>query len=447
MHSGVQESTATAPSPGQLQPAKRLLHLQQRFPLTLRGCIVLLGASAACFYYGYGELDLIFFGMGAISIALVLLSFLLTLIATALLHRHLKVKQESSSMQVDCEHWSTTSFRVPNLWFIPFASVDWTWIGPPSEVQVDNREGIHHERIRPRRRGISQAIVRRFDIGDVFGLCKITLERSQPADVQFIPSMGSLQQLHILRGLSAGDEIAHPDGPPQGDRHDMRHYVPGDPIRFILWKVFAKSRQLVIRTPEQAISRSRKTAVYMVPGTSDEASAGAARMAIEYSAFGGDWVFGADGTQQPAKTKHRALTLLAGSAQVTASSAGAGLSNFLENHVGQLGRAVVFVPAKRGPWLKRVRNSIANSHVQRVQFVVGIDALDLSSNDRFHKLYGGPSQSKTAHATTAEVEDLAAIVEALGTQLLIVDRQQGHAWTAPQLHHLLAATSQAHGSA
>src|SRR5690606_13705720 len=127
----------------------------------------------------------------------------------------------------------------------------------------------------------------------------------------------------------------------------------------VLWKVFAKSRELIIRTPERAISPARKTAVYMVADQGDEPAAGAARTAIDVGAFGGDWVLGADGTSEVTKSRDHALELLARSAHASADQAGAGLANFLLDAApGAMARAVVFVPPTPGAWLDRVAQTV-----------------------------------------------------------------------------------------
>src|SRR5207302_1043248 len=95
-------------------------------------------------------------------------------------------------------------------------------------------------------------------------------------------------------------EMEHPRGKPDGELIEMRSYAPGDPMRMILWKVYARTGQLLVREPERAVARCQKSLVYFVAGSGDSASAGVARTALETGLFGPDFVFGADGRGAPA---------------------------------------------------------------------------------------------------------------------------------------------------
>ena len=134
-----------------------------------------------------------------------------------------------------------------------------------------------------------------------------------------------------LQALASGEGIAHPAGRPEGDRMEMRRYVPGDSPRHILWKAFARSRPLEVRTPERSVQRARRTLAYLVAGPDDEAAAAAARVALESSALGEAWLFGADGTDAPTDRLDAALRAIARSAgaREPAGDPIAGLRRFL----------------------------------------------------------------------------------------------------------------------
>ena len=308
----------------------RALKLLRWFPFTWGGLLIVVACSLSFFHYGFGKIDLVLLGVGAVGLGIALVSLVFTIIASAITYRRVRRMTEAEPTRLECGYWAPTGFSLPSLWYVPFVSVSWDWQVPKARVRVERSRGRAREEVFPERRGWTGEIQRRFDIGDIFGLCKISFDAAQRGEVRFMPWVGALKNMHVLRGMAMGDDISHPEGPPDGDRYDMRHYVAGDPIRFVLWKVFAKSRELVVRTPERAISHATQTAVYMVADEGDEPAAGAARVAIDIGAFGGDWVLGADGSRDTTKNKDQAMELLARSAHCSQAQAGAGLSDFLQ---------------------------------------------------------------------------------------------------------------------
>jgi hypothetical protein len=242
-----------------------------------------------------------------------------------------------------------------------------------------------------------------------------------------------LRQPQVIRGLASGSDQSHADGRADGDPFDTRRYTPGDPIRFVLWKVFAKSRALIVRTPERALSPVEHTVAYLVSGRGDEPSAGAARIALDVGAFGDDWRIGADGSRVLARTKDEALALLTQSADVTEGDAGTGLGRFLDE-AGEPGRLVIFVPPRPGPWLGRVA-SIVREHGRRVDFVVGTDGFDVRPKVR--RLLER-ADDLTAEEQGTPLEELRSVVRALGggthgARVVVVDRRTGHAYLPEQL--------------
>ncbi len=92
---------------------------------------------------------------------------------------------------------------------------------------------------------------------------------------------------------------------------EIRRYAPGDPVRHILWKVYARTRQLNVRVPERAIDRSRRTISYLLAGPEDEAAAAVARVALEQNLLGERWLFAADGSPEPQEEIEPALRAIA----------------------------------------------------------------------------------------------------------------------------------------
>src|SRR5262249_33042400 len=136
-----------------------------------------------------------------------------------------------------------TGFSLPSLWYIPLVSLRWSLLEPSGAVAIARVRRRLVESVTARRRGFHERILRRVEVRDPFGLVKIAFRIHQKQEVQIWPSSGALRRVELLRSVATGDDVSHPAGRPAGDRIDLRRYAPGDPMRMILWKVYARTRQ------------------------------------------------------------------------------------------------------------------------------------------------------------------------------------------------------------
>ncbi len=142
------------------------------------------------------------------------------------------------------------------------------------------------------RRGMHSQWRCRWRVSDLLGLCQMVFERQLNSPLQILPSVGKLAQQPLISQWVGGDEFSHPCGDPQGDRVDMRQYTPGDSPRTILWKVYARTRRLMVRIPERALATRPRTCAYLVTGSQDEAAAALCRVMLEGNLLGPEWRFG-----------------------------------------------------------------------------------------------------------------------------------------------------------
>lgn len=423
--------------------------MRETFPLTTVGAIVLGGSALALIRFGLGRLDLILLVVGAVGLAVGGISLLATSITALVLWLRLRRPERGTSdMRSECGFSKDTGFSLPHLWYVPFVSVSWTWEEPEAKVeQVKERRRLY-ERITPLRRALSDRVRRRFEVADIFGLCRIAFPSIQEQKVHFVPSVGSMKQIQVVRCMAGGEDISHPDGPPEGERVDIRNYTAGDPIRYILWKVFAKTREVVVRTPERAIAPLRQTVAYLVSGSNDEPAAGAARVAVEAGALGGDWALGADGEGKVTRKVDEALNAISRSAATGEERCGAGLQRFLAEATpgGHLARALVFVPATPGPWIDRVVAAAGSVAGQpgRVEFVVccdGIVGRDVASRlDRVLRRPGGEADPSAIRPVS--MDELRQTVQGLSRarcSILVINRQTGQVFAQGQLAGYLRA--------
>lgn len=408
------------------------------FPLTPLGALVLGGCAFALVSYGIRRIDLVLLVMSVVGLALGAITLIVVAATSLAAYLALRKRVGGESLRLECGYATRTGFSFSTLWYVPFVKIRWDWVSPEARVNLVSLRRRLHEEITPARRGLYDEIVRRVEVSDAFGLMRVAFKVAERRSLRLAPSMGSLKQMHVVRSISGGDNISHPAGPPEGERADMRHYAPGDPIKFVLWKVFARSRQLVVRTPERAISPVRQTVAYLVAGDGDEPAAGAARVAVDSGALGSEWVLGADGNEGLAKSAPQAMELLAKSAHATPEQQGAGLGRFLNSATpggGSVGRAVVFVPATTGPWLDRVlaavrARSSPNQAMSPVEFVVCADGISRTPKPSLFARLALTPEARAAQGPV-HASDVAKVVAALSSaraRVLIVDRTAGRVY-------------------
>jgi uncharacterized protein (DUF58 family) len=319
--------------------------------VTPRGLLVGALCAGSLRVYGYGSLDLVVFALAVSGLALLALAVALVSAGAFTLRRADRSEPARFASRLEADRPIATGFSLPALGRVPLATLDWSWRSP-SEVhcRVRVEAGRAREEVTPARRCEAASVRRRLRVGDVFGLARIAWERPAAASFVVLPAIRGLRRLTWLQALASGEGIPHPAGRPEGDRMEMRRYVPGDSVRHILWKAFARSRQLEVRMPERSVHRARRTLAYLLAGPDDEAAAAAARVALESSALGEAWLFGADGTEAPTDRLDAALRAIARSAGVHEAGGDPlrGLRRFLASaRADGATHCVVFAPASR----------------------------------------------------------------------------------------------------
>ncbi|MCA9602801.1 MAG: DUF58 domain-containing protein [Myxococcales bacterium] len=412
------------------------------FPLTWLGGVLLTGAVLAVAHFGLARFDLVLLGMGMLGVVLVGLSALSAVVGTIRLRRWLRAAQLAPAttplpFEAECGTGTWSGFEVPAP-RMPFITVAWDWAEPSAGVRLHRLRGHVREEAFVNARCEANEIVRRVEIRDAFGLACVRWTVREARAVCCLPQTGALREFRVVRSLAGGDALSFPEAPQVGERVDMRRYVAGDPIRFVLWKVYARTRELMVRTPERAIAPVDQTVAYLVAGDEDEASAGAARVALEMGALGTNWVFGADGSPTYATERSAAHAILARSGMVPAAEGGAGLHRFLRTAThGPVGRAVLFVPAKAGPWLERVQGALRGFGAERmnspVEVVLAVDGVRTGAKASwFRRLaFRAPSPEladwATTHVDHAALRGLLAELAGLASRVTVLDRTTGRA--------------------
>lgn len=318
-----------------------------------------------------------------------------------------------------------TGLRLGIAGWNPLLRIEVSWQRPVAgKAEIRYERGEIFEEFWPSERVLVSEVVRQYVVRDVFGLARVRFRRRSPLELKVEPHCGRARQSEVVKQQVSGDIVSHPEGMPAGDLLEMRRYTPGDPLKLVLWKLYARSGELLVRTPERAISTSRNTVLYLASATGDEPAAGICRAAL-LAGSGAGLLFGTDGDQPPTSADGEALVQLARSSAARCSG-GSGLARALALGAKQGCQAcVLFVSPQPGVWLERVTGTLA-TFSGRCTAVIGVDGLpaEEQSKRRWSRwlLDAGPGEP----AKAGDLRETARRLEAAGAEVLIIDRITGH---------------------
>jgi hypothetical protein len=408
------------------------------FPFTRTGLAFLALFGGALWLYGLQARDLVLLvaGLGGLLVLLVLLgSVTLAALLTFLRSRRAATPGE---LDLDTGLPQPTGFRLPALRWIPFAILSWEWVddgGGETAARVElERQGRElAEMASPVRRCIVTRIVRRFAVRDLFGWTEYSWRVAETVSLRVLPYRGRLSEMPPPAGFADGDDLADPFAAPRGDRVEMRQYAPGDPLRMVLWKVYARTGKMMVRTPERSVAERKRGCAYLVTGPADDATAAAARVAVERGLLGEDWRLAADGVDKEASDFDSAMEVIARSGEAATADQAANLGAFLTRAEAEGYQfCLLFVPPDASCW-EAVAAQAAATAAMRVQILSAAVEILPEEDPRpawrrwAEKLLLKPAA--TGGVTLSGVRQRAATVTGLASELIVVDRETGHAWS------------------
>jgi hypothetical protein len=237
------------------------------------------------------------------------------------------------------------------------------------------------------------------------------------------PFQGQVRPVELPLQYASGDVLPSPEGKPEGDRVEMRQYTPGDPLKLVLWKVYARTGKMMVRLPERSLSPVERTLVYLVAGRGDEPSAGVACALVEERAFGEDLFFGADGTPEVARTVPETIDRIILSSQAR-DRGGEGLEDFLaQGESAGYSSCLLFVPARPGGWLLRVEALAALGRC-RFHALVGVDGEPTDKMRSWWQRFLFAENSDRSNSET-ELKEVCRRLRDAGIEWTVVDRLSG----------------------
>lgn len=315
----------------------------------------------------------------------------------------------------------STQYRLGRISFFPFVQYAITWRDQPQmEVDVVPTASGLCETVTARERGRIERVVRELSVSDVFGFFRIRFARSMPLQLRCLPRPGSLTKYPLIEQFRPGDTLGHPEGQPVGDMVEMRRYAMGDPLKLVLWKVYARTGRMLVRTPERSVSPTDRMLAYFVSSSGDEPSAGLARTAIETGSLGKEVIFMAEGAHEPAKSPVECVEQIVDSVNHRRDG-GANLDRFLS--LGEsLGTsaAFVFVSDRPGPWVDRVLKAMRE---HRGPFYVVMGLSGVATHTRNSTWTSRFMQQVQEGATPNQIESLRSSFEKVGAIVTIIENE------------------------
>lgn len=406
------------------------------FPLTLQGTITLLVTALALRIYGYGAMDLVVFALAICALTILVASLFCAVISGILIQRRVHARLQATAakaIRVEAGFPNETGFSLPVLTWFPLVKLTWRVIYPDC---IDTRvklgaDQVLFEEIIPRKRCLTDHLVRQFTVSDVLGFCRYSWRQRQDISFLALPRTNTVKPLPLLRSMTAEDGIPNPTGNPDGDRMEIRPYVPGDSVRNIMWKAYARNRQLNVRLAEKSVFHSKRTVAYLLSSEQDEAAAAIARVALESGALGDDWAFAADGAETPCDKLAPALEAVARSRAIE-SPHSYGLDRFLQQTAGQSSvHCIVFAAAENAPWAAQLKATMAR-FPGRFSLVLATDGFDESERQSLWQRLllrpTAPGNAPRSGGSRADLRNLLTEMGQLVESTLIVDRASGYSF-------------------
>lgn len=405
------------------------------FPLSLQGTLTLLVAALALREFAYGAMDLVVFALAICALAILVFCLFCTVISGVVIQRRvIKLLQQKADKEIrlECGFPNESGFSLPALSYFPLIKLNWKLVFP-DQLQTRVRaaeDGSLVEELIPKQRCLTDNVVRQFTVSDVLGFCRYSWRKSENRRCIALPQINTVRSLPILQSMTAEDGIPNPAGNPEGDRMEIRPYAPGDSVRDIMWKAFARNRQLNVRLAEKSVFHSQKTIAYLLSSDNDEAASAIARVALEQGALGEHWQFGADGTSGATDNLPGALEAIARSRALVAPHR-YGLDDFVQETAGGAAtHCIVFAAAEQADWVPLLQKSMQRFRGP-FSLILATDGFsDATATPLWQRiLLKTPDSRELETDTGIKRTDLLGLLTDIGhlvESTLIIERRSGH---------------------
>jgi len=392
-------------------------------PIRWPGLILLAVALWVALRFSRDQADYLLHPAALGAVGLVAVCALSVTLGALVLRRKLRRAEAGVPETMETLVTTHTEFRCPRFAAWPLIDVNMRWAEPSGvTVELTPARGAFAESVTPRQRGRHARVVRVFTVEDVFGLAAVRFRVAWEQPFAIAPASATTSA-ELAASHAHGDVFASPTGRAEGDLVEMRRYAPGDPLRHILWKTFARTRRLLVRVPERATAPQPITVAFLVAGPGDEPTAAAARLYLERGILGPDFIFAADGAARPTRDPREALDQIIDSAAARGDGGAtlAGLAAQVER--SRMTSCLVFVPPRDGPWRARVID-LARQLAAPATAIIGVDGAETPPRGLFARLLVARDGDEDGESFSS-LPALRAALEADGLRVQVLHRTTG----------------------
>lgn len=267
--------------------------LTKKQPLTSRGFILFTLAFVCLFYFGKESSDLVATIIGLTLAILCLMTLLPLLLTSRFVFKNFKIFKDLST-DSDQTYFAlkefSSPFHLPPLRIPPFFTISMTRVFPNQLSNLvktktvklfgnfndpQNKFNVHDNLKFSRRGDFTQSGIA-ISYGDILGLTRF--EKFIPAAKNYLvyPQEVQIEPIAVMAASAQLGDVEHSNLERTGDLFDIRGYQPGDSLKRVLWKVYARSGNVVVRQPEPAIVPEGEVAIFVAAHSEDDNVAAAA---------------------------------------------------------------------------------------------------------------------------------------------------------------------------
>jgi hypothetical protein len=244
------------------------------FPLTVRGIFAGALAALCLLYFAKEYSDLIASILGAALLIVMSLFTLILLLSAPYIKRKLRISSSDQEMELVSRRengcgFTISKFRIPPFFCLRIRraienkSVLHSTHILKGSTRSEDRQDVYIDTLHFPHRGIYECHGYDIELADILGLTRRKWRYKSPFSYHVYAPRSEIAPLPVMAASSQLGDTETSQRNKSGDLFNIRGYQPGDSLKRILWKVYARSGSLVVRDPEPAIIPEGEVAIYV----------------------------------------------------------------------------------------------------------------------------------------------------------------------------------------